>query len=222
MPIAELVAEKLGAPLAMEVPSHAINVAEAEYGQGKAYRNVTTLHCSLGFGMGVRKQDPGGARVEFGRVLTRAMVPDGSGGKLDAYCGGISFLNETIGAEQVACQSDIELGRQLVELVERSGNDRSLAELLAGKGRLTAQALSLTLDLIRPEMLILAGPLAGSRDYVRAFEATLAEILGTSGPLPELATSSLTPTGASRLLALSAVVAMGNLDLNALKIKDAT
>lgn len=102
VPIAELVAEKLGAPLAMEVPSHAINVAEAEYGQGKAYRNVTTLHCSLGFGMGVRKQDPGGARVEFGRVLTRAMVPDGSGGKLDAYCGGISFLNETIGAEQVA------------------------------------------------------------------------------------------------------------------------
>lgn len=221
IPVGELIAETLGTPFAIEVPSLSINMSEADFGIGREVRNVTTLHCSLGFGMGVRKQETNGARVDFGRVLTRAIAPDGSGRKLDALCGGISILNEVMGAEMVAQQSDTELGRALVDLVAQSRDKPDLAALLADKGRIAAHCVSLTLDLIRPELLLLAGPLASSQEFVAGFGDTLAKVIGATGAVPDIATTTLTPTGASRLLALSALVAMGNLDLNALKRKDA-
>lgn len=221
IPVGELIGDKLGTPLVIEVPSLSINMSEAEFGIGRDVGNVTTLHCSLGFGIGVRKQESNGTRLDFGRVLTRALAPDGSGRKLDALCGGISVLNEVIGVEKVAQKSDTELGKVLADLIALSSQKPELAALLAQKGRTTAHCISLTLDLVRPELLLLAGPLASSPEFVAGFRDALQEVIGATGPLPDVSSSTLTPTGASRLLALGALVAKGNLDLNALKRKDA-
>ncbi len=221
IPVSDIVTEILQTPLVLEVPSLSINVSEGDFGVSKDIGDTATLHCSLGFGMAVRKTDANGMCLDFGRVLTRAVIPDGSNRKLDAVCGGISILNEMIGLERVSKMSDTELGINLVELVQKSPENPVLTSLLTEKGRMTAQFASLTLDLIRPELLLLAGPLTASREYVAGFHTALNEIMGSVGSMPEIKTTDLTPTGASRWLALRAHVAMGNLDLHALKRKDA-
>lgn len=221
IPIADMIEATLRVPLALEVPSLSINMSEAEFGIGKDVRNVTTLHCSLGFGMGVRNSDANGGQLDFGRVLTRAIAPDGSGRKLDAACGGKSILNAFMNDAQAPNKSDTDLGIALVELVEKSRNNPELAMLFTRKGQMTANFISLTLDLIRPELLLIAGPLAASPEYLEGFRTELNDIIGDTGLVPEIAATSLTPTGASRWLALRAHVAMGNLDLGALKRKDA-
>jgi transcriptional regulator of PTS gene len=215
--VQQIVDETLKIPLALEMPSLAINMAEADFGVGKGIANLATLHCSLGFGIGVRKSEASGEQVNFGRVLNSALTPDGSGRKLDAICGGVSILNQVMTAEAVAQKSDSELGAILVDLIQKSRDRSEIATIFEEKARLTAQYMSLTLDIIRPELLLLGGPLAVSDDYVAGFTSEFQTHFGTNTPVPTVSTTPLTPTGASRFLALRAHVLMGNLDLAALK-----
>lgn len=215
--VRQIVDETLKIPLALEVPTLAINMAEADFGVGKGIANLATLHCSLGFGIGVRKCEGSGAQINFGRVLNDAMAPDGSGQRLDVTCGGIAILNRVMTAEKVSQKSDSELGDVLVDLIAQSRDNPALAAILAEKAKLTAQYIALTLDIVRPELLLLGGPLAASDDYVAGFTSELHAIFGTDTLIPVISTTPLTPTGASRFLALRAHVLMGNLDLGTLK-----
>lgn len=215
--VQEIINETLQIPLVLEAPTLAINMAEADFGVGKGVSNLATLYCSLGFGIGVRKTESNREQVNFGRVLNNALAPDASRQELDVVCGGIAILNELISAERVAQKSDSTLGAILVDLIVKSRHDPHLAAIFEAKARLTAQVMSLTLDIVRPELLLLGGPLTASDEYVAGFTSELRLILGTSESMPSVSTTPLTPTGASRLLALRAHVLMGNLDLAALK-----
>ena len=214
--------EILDAPLVLETPSCAINQSEAEFGNSQSFKQVSTLHCSIGFGLGVRQRQSSGVEtVDFGRVLTRARSSDSAKLNLDALCGGVAVLNEVYSAGHIAHLSDIERGKLLSQLVLDSKTDDSLQRNFADKGMLTAMHLSLVFDVIRPERLLLAGPLAMSSAYVDAFNRALESHIGQSGSLPDIELSTMTPTGASRWLALLSHVGLGNLDLISLKHRSA-
>lgn len=221
--IGRMVREVLNAPLVLDTPSSAITRSEADFGQGVAVNNLATLHCSLGFGIGVRQHCGNTAALqEYGRVLIHNKVPDGSGRLLSEACGGLSLLSETRASDDLAGLSDIELGGQLTALIERSSNDPDLQARFREKGQLTAQYLNLVFDLCQPECLLLAGPLAASPDYVAGFAETLPTTLAHPNRAPEIRLSDMTPTGASRWIALSGNVAQADLDLEALRQETAS
>ena len=212
--IRQMVSERLQVPLAIETPSLAITQAEAEFGSLKDIRNIVTLHCSLGFGMGVRRSGETGGSVDFGRVLTRAQSSTPEPELLDGLCGGLSVLNEIEGVDQIAILSDLERARLLTATLEQAETRKSVATILEDRGRLTGQHFSLLLDVLRPDVLLLAGPLAQSSLFV----AGVTDALGTAlAARPEVRTTDMTPTGASRWLSLRANVLLGNIDFSTLK-----
>jgi predicted NBD/HSP70 family sugar kinase len=214
----DMVLEVLDAPLVMDTPPSSINKAEADHGLGKGVINLTTLYCSLGFGIGVRKlSDDGGSIQEFGRVMTENLAPDGSGRSLSDVCGGRSLLAVTRGADVLSAQSGAALSLMLIDDINRAAQDESLQRVLYDCGKCTAEHFSLVLDLCQPERLMLAGPLSRSGDYVSGFKRALSRTVTGSVSTPEVRCSDMTPTGASRWLALHENVAMGNLNLAALK-----
>lgn len=220
--VAGMVREILDAPLALDVPSSAINKSEAVFGQGRGVDNLTTLHCSLGFGIGIKKRgDDESASQEFGRVLTQSRAAGANGALLSHVCGGVALLNALHDPEHISQLSDREQGRLLTRAVAEAETNADIAKLLSELGTRTADHMSLVFDLVQPEMIILAGPLAWSADYVAAFEAALQQARDQSWASPEIRVTEMTPTGASRWLALKGNVAMGNFDLGALKIEGA-
>ena len=216
--IGRLVEELMDVPLILDTPSSAINRSEGDFGQGVAVSNLVTLHCSLGFGIGVRQQCEGTAALqEFGRVLVNGKVPDGSGRLLSEVCGGLSILSEIRAPGDLTGQSEAELGGQLTALIESAAEDEVLRSILHGKGVLAARYLALIFDLCQPECLLMAGPLTASPDYVDGFSEALPTALAHPERAPDIRMSDMTPTGASRWIALSGNVAQADLDLDALK-----
>ena len=222
IPLRSMVTQRLDAPLSLSTPSTAINQSETESGKGQGFKQVITLHCNLGFGLGARKTgDLGGGVVDFGRVLVHARSADTANQRLDALCGGVSVLNQVYGPAQVDAWSDIERGRKLSDLIQKSDDDDALQEILCGKGSATALHMSLLIDVLGPDLILLAGPLAQSSSYVEGFHSQLEKTLTHTGILPDVRVSKMTPTGASRWLALRGNVGMGNLDLSRLKTRSA-
>lgn len=216
--IGRMVQETLDAPLVLDTPSSAITRSEADFGQGMGVTNLVTLHCSLGFGVGVRQQSGNGTSLQqYGRVLTHSKVPDGSGRLLSEVCGGLSLLSATRMSDDLSGRTEVELGQQLTALIDRAGDDPELQALFREKGVLTAQCLSLVFDLCQPECLLLAGPLSASPEYVAGFSETLPTTLAPPDRAPDIQLTDLTPTGASRWIALSGNVVQADLDLEALK-----
>jgi predicted NBD/HSP70 family sugar kinase len=205
--------ELLGAPLAIETPSIAMTLAEAEFGQAQDAESLMVLHCSLGFGLGMRKGD-GHGMADFGRVLTQAKSASDISQPLDAMCAGVSVLNEAVGATPTRQMSDVERGQELSKVIAKAKEDRSIAELLCAKGALAAQHFSLTIDILSPQTILLAGPLAQSPDYVAGFEVALRDALDRG---IDIGTTDMTPPGASRWLSLRANVVHGNIDLSKLQ-----
>lgn len=212
--IRQMVSESLQVPLAIETPSLAITQAEAEFGSLRDARSIVTLHCSLGFGMGVRRSGETGGSVDFGRVLTRAQSSGPEPELLDGLCGGLSVLNEIEGVNQLASLPDLERARLLTETLKQAETKSSVATILKDRGRLAGQHFSLLLDVLRPDVLLLAGPLAQSSIYVKGVTDALGIALARR---PEIQTTDMTPTGASRWLSLRANVLLGNIDFSALK-----
>ena len=199
----KLCRETLNAPLVLDAPSSAINKAEADCGLGRGVGNLATLHCSLGFGLGIRATGDDGHRVdEFGRVLTQARASDGSGLSLSELCGGVSILAELHGAERIAGLPAREQARMLSEALGRVPNDAELSGLLHRTGKKTAHQTALIFDLFRPERILLAGPLARAEPYFAGFCTALDGLLSAHARPPEILHSNMTPTGASRWLSL--------------------
>ncbi|MEO0910045.1 MAG: ROK family protein [Pseudomonadota bacterium] len=210
----EMVADRLHVPLVIETPSIAMTQAEAEFGKTQGIRNIVTLHCSLGFGMGVRRVGETGSSVDFGRVLTRAKSGTPNPRLLDELCGGVSVLNELEGIDRIARLPDSARSTLLSSAVERAKTENDVAEILRDRGRLTAQYFGLLLDMLTPDLLMLAGPLAQVPDFVEGFKEEFDIVTAST---PDVLITDMTPTGASRWLSLRANIIYGDIDFAALK-----
>ena len=219
--IGRMVREQLGCSLVLPTPPVAINGAEADIGVGQGAEATTTLHCSLGFGLGVRRASEDGVSHEFGRVLTQSVVPVGDGKSLSDECGGRAVLLEYYGTEKVGRATDHALGPMLVDLIERSKDDPVLSENFRDKGVKAARCLALALDLCQPERLLLAGPLSASDAFVEGFRSTISGVLNLPGQPLDIQISNMTPASASRWLALKGSLPTAITNLHILKAEAA-
>jgi len=220
--LGSLVREVLNVPLALSTPASAIGVAEADFGISRAYENIITLNCSLGLGIAVRRRDTAtGVIHDFGQVLWESLSADGMGRSLSDHCGGRGVLLDIVGDSPLARIPAEEQVRMLVEAVQRAPNELALQAHFHEKGGRAARALSLVIDLMRPECIVLAGPVALSESYVSGFSEALPDIVSRACAAPEVVQSRMTPAGASRFLALQATVAKGDLDLQAIQDPEA-
>ena len=115
--VARLVKEILDVPLVLATPPNAMNAADADIGLGQQIENLTTLNCSLGYGIGARQGAVNGQALEFGRIVAGIKAP-GSDLTLAQVCGGTAVLRQVYGVEGVEGIPDYQLGGMLIELIQ--------------------------------------------------------------------------------------------------------
>ena len=217
--VAEQVREVLGSSFVLATPPVAINSTEADVGVGQGAEVAATLHCSLGFGLGLRRGSEDGPARDFGRVLTESIVPVDGGIRLSDACGGRAVLLDYYGADRVTQAPDHTLGPMLVDLIGRSKNDEALARNFHDKGLKAARCLSLVLDFCQPERLLLAGPMVASEDFVHGFQSAIGDVLNLPGRSLDIQVSDMTPARACRWLALKGSLPTAIQKLNTLRME---
>lgn len=225
--IAALTDELLGAPLVLDTPSAAINLAEADFGIGQGYADVMTLHCSLGFGVGIRKRDDNGVdKACFGNILTQTPFPftETQGrpqSDLSGVLGGDAVLMEVLGAEHIRNLEAKERGDLLVDLIDRANaGEQAITDVLERKGYEVAQAFAILIAIVSPQLVILAGPLTQSPAFCGSFTRNIT-VPGHADEhvAIEVKRSDMTHIGAARWLSIRGNVALGPLDLVALSME---
>jgi transcriptional regulator of PTS gene len=217
--LGEIIRGVLDAPLVIDTPSSAINKAEAGFGIARECEDIMTLHCSLGFGLGVQVAGTNkNGSVQFGRTLTSVSSPLNIGIDLSAECGGIAVLVGALGNDAIQDLNDHQKSAALDDLVTKSNDGDSKVSTLFEKAAFdAANCFLLTAELLRPDMIILAGPLSYSKHFEGSFKRQLTLSMQQSPKVPKIVVSTMTPTGASRWLSLHGNVIHGNLDLTNLR-----
>lgn len=213
--LGEIIKEVLDSPLVIDTPSSAINKAEADFGIARDQVNPITIHCSLGFGMGIQiAGSDRSERIQFGRPLNNAFSPKANGKDLSSECGGVAILNAALGNSVIDDLNDHQRSAILNRLVTQTNNgDTETSALFAQAGQDTANSFLLCFELLRPDMIILAGPLAYTNSFKDSFIQQLSQSFGHVSKLPQVVVSEMTSTGASRWLSLHGNVINGNLNL---------
>ena len=214
--VARLVDEILGVPFVLSTPPKAMNVADADIGLGQDIRNLATLNCSLGYGIGVRWRSDTGGTLEYGRIITESKMPGGGNLPLSHSCGGRAVLRQTHGSEMIKNTPDSQLGLILMDLIKKSEHDAELQDSFRQTGNLAARHLALIIELCRPDRLLLVGPMVESVDFIEGFRMALADALAGLTSQPEVVCSDMTPARASRWLALKGNLATAVQSLDAL------
>lgn len=176
-------AKYLDGPIALETPSAAINLAEGTFGMARDFQNVVTLHCSLVTGIGLTLNGGAvGGTLNSSSVLrdTPYTFLPGNMGPVETFptmedaLSGRSFVREILGSAADVLKNDEEWSREMVKLVElANAGDTRISVALTNLGAGFARSFAMLFAVLRPELVILAGPLSESPDFVRALQQQL-------------------------------------------------
>ena len=191
LPLADEFAGLLGLPVRLESIASAILLYETRFGRARGRDDVLLFVCELGLGAAMVLD----GRVIEGPGLPFAPVGDmkmsgGEGGTetLDRLAGGLGVLRRLDGAPRAARRSPpddavapggaVEGGtaRRFREAVERDREgDETVAVAMAEAGRDLGRAACAFARLVRPETVVLAGPLSMAPNYVAAVGRAIAD-----------------------------------------------
>lgn len=224
--------EALNGPIALETPSSAINLAETTFGIARDYENVVTLHCSLvtGFAMTL-----GGSAAEE-QLTTSSVLSDApytsssdAAGPVEHFPtledaqSGRAFVREVIGEKTRSLTTDAEWGRAMVELVGKANaGDATIAKALERLGAGMARTFALLFTVLKPDLVILAGPLSESPAFVGALKSQIA--FQTPKRLGDIAVQAteMTHIGAARWLSIRENLIFKDINLSQLLAKGGT
>lgn len=223
-----ILSEFIDGPVVLDTPSAAINIAEATFGVAKGVQNVVTLHCSLSNGIGllINGRPVGGVR-DISSVLSDTPcvdMADASGPhtnfpNLDQCQSGFAFVRRILGEERCnELRNSTDWGRELVRLVERANKgDQNLARELNNLGAGYARAFSMLFTVMPPELLLLAGPLSQSPDFVAGLSEQLALMPNENLPRIDVRATEMTHIGAARWLSIRENLIFNTIDLDLLR-----
>lgn len=184
VPAVELFQQKLGIPTAIQNDANACALAEWKFGAGKGLNNVIFLTFGTGMGAGLilngklyaGTNDMGG---EVGHIRLENMGPVGYGkaGSFEGFCSGsgIAQLAQVkireklqMGEPVSFCNSFQELDGVTAQTVAEAAyrGDPLAVEIYTICGTYMGKALSILIDILNPEMIILGSIFVRSGDLL--------------------------------------------------------
>ena len=185
IPITSLFEQRLKIPAYLQNDANACALAEWRFGAGRGTRNMVFLTFGTGLGAGLilngRLVDgANGMAGEIGHVRLTDGGPVGYGkaGSAEGYCsgGGIARLGRTLAAEALArgealpyCKTEEELENITAKLLADYARE---GEVLAKRvydlsGEMLGRTLSVIIDLINPEKIVIGSIFARAEDLLR-------------------------------------------------------
>lgn len=170
VPIGQILEDKFHVPVILENDANACAVAEWKYGAGKGCRNVVFLTFGTGLGAGLildgrlyRGTNDMAGEVGHIRLTECGPVGYGKMGSFEGFCsgGGIGQLAELKVLEQTECgvfpeiyTSGEPLDAKHVAAAADAGDALS-REIFAISGRYLGKGLSILIDILNPEVIII-------------------------------------------------------------------
>ncbi len=214
-------AEALGMPLLIESMPVALTLAESRFGIARGVRNMLTMICSLGTGAGILAD----GRIVRGHDFSAGMIGDipvagHDGGSLEMLASGLGVLQRLFPGLDIPGTPANDLADMLMAAIDAAAaGDARSAGAVAEAGGVLGRALVPLVSLLRPEAVMLAGPLAASPTYVAACRSGLAEA-APKLDTPILA-SAMSHADAARWVAIGEFLLERDLDLKSLRLANA-
>lgn len=179
IPITEILERELGAEAVLQNDANACAAAEWKFGAGKGKNNIVFLTFGTGLGAGLilggrlysGTNDMAG---EAGHIRLEKFGPVGYGksGSFEGFCsgGGIAQLGRTLALESMQkgikpSYADGEITAKSIADAARQG-DETAVEVYHLCGQKLGEGLSVLIDLLNPEMIIIGSIFARSRDLL--------------------------------------------------------
>ena len=175
VPLRDIVGARLGLPVLLENDANLAAVGEHRYGAGRGTRNMCYVTLSTGYGMGIIVNNQlytghSGTAGELGHVVITPGGPPctcGKRGCLMAYCSGIGLSR--MAYEQIDAGADTLLRKMAPadrrripgEVIAEAASlgDRVAQELLQIAGTYAGIGLSMVVQVINPELIVVGGGL---------------------------------------------------------------
>ena len=193
-PVRARLSELLNLPMEVRNLTAGITQAEMLFGAARGRRNLLMMLCGPGIGTAV---------IVDGRVVSSSPLrtggigimdfigEDGTASTLDDLAAGEGILRRLHGA-RAARAPPAQFDRELHRAVERDrSGDPEVAALMAGAGRELGRLVTIYAGFVRPEIVLISGPLATAPSYLAAVRNRIAEI---GGPPIEVTASRVTGT----------------------------
>ncbi len=190
VPVAAILEEKLGTPVAIENDANAVILGEALHGAGRGKRIVLGLTCGTGVGGGIIiggavHRGATGTAAEIGHLVVRPngrRCACGARGCLEAYASASAVTARARDAARRHPESSLanlvrdKLTSRDVTDAARAGDETALA-LLEETGVRLGQGVANAANLIDPDIVILAGgQMAASRFLLPVVRKTVADL----------------------------------------------
>lgn len=178
------ISEKTGIPTVLENDANACAVAEWKLGAGKGFDNVIFLTFGTGLGAGLildgkLYSGTNGNAGEAGHVRLSQYGPAGYGkvGSFEGFCSGkgIAQLGKTLAIEAIQngnaplyCKSMDELETISAKTVAEAADagDKTAIEVYKTSGKMLGYGLSLLVDILNPQKIIIGSIFARSRNLL--------------------------------------------------------
>lgn len=200
IPVVDIVSRRTGFPAKLENDANACALAEWRFGAGRGTRNMIFLTFGTGLGAGVilNGQLYGGTNGMAGecghiRLAPEGPVGYGKAGSFEGFCsgGGIARLGRMRAEKAMAdgkpfawCLNTDALDEITARSIADAANsgDPDAIEIYAESGRKLGYGLSILIDILNPERIVIGSVFARSENLLRpAMEEVLKqETLGAS------------------------------------------
>lgn len=173
--ITDILKEKFGVPVGLCNDADACALAEWKYGAGKGTRNMIfmTFGTGLGAGLILNGKLYSGTSSNAGEAGHIRLAPDGpvgyrKAGSFEGFCsgGGIRQIGQQIALREIKrgcppawCKSEAELDTVTAKIVgdAAESGDKIAAEVYDISGEKLGYGLSILIDLLNPEVIVLGG-----------------------------------------------------------------
>lgn len=179
-PLGPRLAELLNMPMLVRGIAPAIAEVEMMFGVARGRRDLLSMICGLGIATAVfvDGRPIGDSGFSSGAIGTMQIFDEeGRTRTLDGLAGGAGILRRLLGERTTpAPLSHIDL--DLHDAIERDrAGDPRVAALMGTAGRELARIMAAHAHFVRPELVLISGPLATSPSYMSAIRMFLAEAM---------------------------------------------
>ncbi|AYL95638.1 ROK family protein [Mucilaginibacter celer] len=210
VPIVKMATERFGRPVLLQNDANACAVAEWKYGAGRGYNNLMFLTFGTGMGAGLILNGQLYSGIsdlagEVGHIRLADLGPVGFGksGSFEGFCsgGGIAQIGQfkaremlQVGKAVAYCQNVGDLPLVTAKSIAEAAfaGDETAKEVYRLCGYYLGKALSLFIDMLNPELIILGSIYGRAETLLRP---AMMEVIEKEAYFESVAACSIVPAG---------------------------